>query len=110
MEAPPDPNLNDPQYLADVRFGRREGNAQTIHYPVNLGNPSESTVMEIAKTVLALSGSRSNIEYNPLPVDDPKVRRPDIAQAKKILNWEPVVSLEEGLTRTISYFKKKDLK
>ncbi|MCZ6799759.1 MAG: SDR family oxidoreductase [Nitrospirae bacterium] len=106
LEAHPDPNLNDPQYLADVRFGRREGDTQTIHYPVNLGNPAERTVLDIAKTVIELSKSESKINHHPLPVDDPKVRRPDITQARKLLNWEPKVNLEEGLTRTISYFKK----
>jgi dTDP-glucose 4,6-dehydratase len=79
---------------------------ESMHDPVNLGNPRELTVMEIAKLILALTGSRSAIQHQPLPVDDPKVRRPDIRRAKTLLGWEPRVPLEEGLARTIEYFKK----
>lgn len=79
---------------------------ESMHDPVNLGNPRELTVMEIAKLVLSLTGSRSAIQHQPLPVDDPKVRRPDIRRAKTLLGWEPRVPLEDGLTRTIEYFKK----
>jgi dTDP-glucose 4,6-dehydratase len=78
----------------------------SIHDPVNLGNPRELTVMDIAKLVLKLTGSRSAIEQRPLPVDDPKVRRPDIRRAQALLGWEPRVPLEEGLARTIEYFRK----
>jgi dTDP-glucose 4,6-dehydratase len=78
---------------------------ESMHDPVNLGNPRELTVMEIAKLVLALTGSRSEIQHQPLPVDDPRVRRPDIRRAKTLLKWEPRVPLEEGLKRTIEYFK-----
>jgi dTDP-glucose 4,6-dehydratase len=78
---------------------------ESMHDPVNLGNPRELTVMEIAKLVLSLTGSRSEIQHQPLPVDDPKVRRPDIRRAKAFLKWEPRVPLEEGLKRTIEYFK-----
>ena len=80
-------------------------NERTIHYPVNLGNPRELTVLEIAKMVLSQTGSTSTIEHHPLPTDDPKVRRPDIQRAKILLNWEPQVSLEEGLSKTITYFE-----
>ena len=76
-----------------------------IHYPINIGNPSEFTVLELAQTVLSLTGSQSNLEFKPLPVDDPKVRRPNISRAQKMLHWEPVVSLEVGLLKTIEYFK-----
>jgi dTDP-glucose 4,6-dehydratase len=79
--------------------------SESMHYPVNLGNPRELTVTEIAKLVLSLTGSRSAIQHQPLPVDDPKVRRPDIRRAKTLLKWEPSVPLEEGLKRTIEYFK-----
>jgi dTDP-glucose 4,6-dehydratase len=79
---------------------------ESMHDPVNLGNPRELTVMEIAKLILALTGSRSVIQHQPLPVDDPKVRRPDIRRAKTLLGWEPRVPLEEGLARTIEYFRK----
>jgi len=79
---------------------------ESMHDPVNLGNPRELTVMEIAKLVLALTDSRSKIQHQPLPVDDPKVRRPDIRRAKTFLGWEPKVKLEDGLQKTIEYFRK----
>jgi len=73
--------------------------------PVNLGNPREMTLLEIAETVKRLTRSRSKIVFKPLPVDDPKVRRPDIALARRVLKWEPKVALEDGLPRTIAYFR-----
>ncbi len=73
--------------------------------PVNLGNPAEFTIMELAELVLKLTGSSSRIEFKPLPSDDPVQRQPDIALAKSKLGWEPVISLEEGLTKTIEYFR-----
>mgnify|MGYP001561271636 FL=1 len=73
--------------------------------PVNIGNPNEMTVLQLAERILKKTGSKSKIIFKPLPVDDPKQRRPDISKAKKLLKWEPVVSLEEGLDRTIEYFK-----
>ena len=78
----------------------------SIHDPVNIGNPRELTVLEIAKLVLNLTGSSSEIRFHPLPTDDPKVRRPDISRARALLKWEPQVSLEDALTRTIAYFRK----
>jgi nucleoside-diphosphate-sugar epimerase len=77
----------------------------SIHSPVNLGNPYELSVLEIAKMVLNLTGSKSTIEFKPLPVDDPRVRRPNINKARTILGWEPNVGIEEGLSMTINYFK-----
>jgi dTDP-glucose 4,6-dehydratase len=76
-----------------------------IHMPMNIGNPQELTVMEIAKRILALTSSSSPIVFEPLPADDPKVRRPDITRARTLLDWSPSISLEEGLRRTIAYFK-----
>jgi dTDP-glucose 4,6-dehydratase len=73
--------------------------------PTNLGNPHEFTVRQLAELVLRLTGSRSPIVERPLPTDDPKVRQPDITRARQMLGWEPRVSLEEGLTRTIAYFR-----
>jgi dTDP-glucose 4,6-dehydratase len=73
--------------------------------PVNIGNPDEFTILELAERVIALTGSDSRIEFRPLPTDDPKVRRPDITRARTLLGWEPRVSLEEGLERTIAYFE-----
>ena len=78
-----------------------------FHEPVNLGNPDEVTVLEFAKEILALSGSKSQIEYRPLPQDDPRVRKPDITRARKVLGWEPRVGRSEGLRRTLEYFKAK---
>ena len=76
-----------------------------IHLPINIGNPVEFTVSELAEKVLALTGSRSAVEHRPLPVDDPKVRKPDISRARCLLGWEPRVPLLEGLERTIPYFR-----
>ena len=75
--------------------------------PVNIGNPHEVTIEEIARTIIRLVGSTSRIVYRPLPVDDPKQRRPDITRARTLLKWEPKVGLEEGLLKTVDYFKSK---
>ncbi len=72
--------------------------------PMNLGNPKEMSVLEFAELILALTGSRSEIVFRPLPVDDPRVRQPDISLARRILDWEPKVRVEDGLKRTIAYF------
>jgi UDP-glucuronate decarboxylase len=74
--------------------------------PVNLGNPGEFTMVELAKKVLALTGSHSPIEHHPLPADDPVRRRPDITRARELLGWEPAVSLDEGLSPTVEYFRR----
>jgi len=73
--------------------------------PTNIGNPHEFTVRQLADIVLKLTGSKSRIEAHPLPTDDPKVRKPDITRARTLLGWEPKISLEEGLQRTIAYFR-----
>ena len=83
------------------------GDSEEIHAPVNIGNPQELTILDIARKVLELTGSRGEIVHEPLPEDDPKVRRPDITRAQRLLGWNPTVSLEEGLRRTIDYFKVK---
>jgi len=75
--------------------------------PVNIGNPHEMTIEAIARTIIDMTGSRSKIVYRELPTDDPKVRQPDITRARQHLGWEPKVTLEEGLVKTIEYFKKK---
>lgn len=72
--------------------------------PINLGNPTEFTIRELAELTIELVGSKSKLEFKPLPIDDPKQRRPDIQQARKILDWSPLVSLRDGLARTIAYF------
>jgi dTDP-glucose 4,6-dehydratase len=76
-----------------------------VHFPVNIGNPHELTVLEIAEKVIQLSDSTSRITFKPLPEDDPKVRRPDIGRATHLLGWNPKILLEEGLRRTIEYFR-----
>ncbi len=75
--------------------------------PVNLGNPQELSVLECARKIIALTGSRSQLAFKPLPVDDPKVRQPDIGLARRLLGWEPRVSFEDGLKETIDYFREK---
>jgi dTDP-glucose 4,6-dehydratase len=72
--------------------------------PVNLGNPTEVTILQFADRIKALTGSKSEIVFRPLPVDDPKVRQPDIGRARKILGWEPKIGLDDGLRKTIEYF------
>lgn len=81
-------------------------NTDDIHLPVNIGNPCELTVLEIAEKIVALTGAKSKIVFESLPEDDPKVRRPDITRATRLLNWAPRVSLDEGLSRTIDYFRR----
>ena len=78
--------------------------------PVNLGNPREMTILQFAELILQLTGSKSVLEYKPLPEDDPKTRQPDISRAKAILNWEPVVPVEEGLKKTIDWYQQLSLK
>ncbi len=80
---------------------------EDIHDPVNIGNPHELTVLDIAEKIIALTGSDSRVSYAPLPEDDPKVRRPDISRAEALLGWHPTVALVEGLTRTIEYFRRR---
>jgi UDP-glucuronate decarboxylase len=74
--------------------------------PVNLGNPQEFTILELAQKVIALTGSKSKIVYEPLPADDPTQRQPDIAKAKKVLGWQPSTALDAGLEKTVAYFRK----
>ena len=73
--------------------------------PVNLGNPSENTIKELALMIRELAGSSSEMVYHPLPQDDPVRRKPDITLAKRTLGWEPKIPIREGLTRTIAYFR-----
>jgi dTDP-glucose 4,6-dehydratase len=94
-------------YVSDLVRGILSLAESTTHEPVNIGNPHEVTIEEIARTIVGLVGSTSKIVYRPLPVDDPKQRRPDITRARTLLGWEPKVGLEEGLRRSIEYFKTK---
>ena len=78
--------------------------SDSVTGPINMGNPSEFTIAELAEKIIKLTSSKSKIISEPLPVDDPKQRRPDIDQAKKLLDWEPKVPVDEGLVKTIEYF------
>jgi dTDP-glucose 4,6-dehydratase len=95
------------QYVDDLVEGIVRLLATDFHEPVNLGNPAEITILDFAKEIVALSGSKSPIEYRPLPQDDPKLRRPDISRARQLLGWEPKVDRADGLRRTLAYFQRK---
>lgn len=75
--------------------------------PINIGNPTEMTILQLAETIRDMTGSKSTIDYKPLPEDDPKVRQPDIGLAEELLGWSPKVSLQDGLEKTIEYFRGK---
>ncbi|MFA5339666.1 MAG: UDP-glucuronic acid decarboxylase family protein [Candidatus Omnitrophota bacterium] len=92
-------------YIDDLVRGLYALMLSGLNEPVNIGNPNEETLLDLAKRIISLTGSRSRITYKPLPVDDPKVRRPDIRKAKKELKWTPGVSLEKGLKETVNFFR-----
>ncbi len=92
------------QYVTDLIEGFMKLMDADYHLPVNLGNPYEFTILELAEKIKKLTNSKSEIIFKPLPEGDPKKRRPDISRAKKVLNWEPKISLEEGLQRMIEYY------
>jgi dTDP-glucose 4,6-dehydratase len=92
-------------YVTDLVAGIIKLMESDVNDPVNIGNPHEMTIEEIARAIIRLTGSRSKIVYRPLPEDDPKVRQPDITRARTLLGWEPKVGLEEGLTKTLAYFR-----
>ncbi len=94
-------------YVTDLVEGLYRLLTSDHNMPVNLGNPAEMTIQELAETIKRKTGSTSGIVFEPLPVDDPKVRQPDISLARKLLDWSPKVSLDEGLTTTIAYFRRK---
>ena len=94
-------------YVTDLVDGIIRLMESNVNEPVNIGNPQEMTIEEIARMIIKLTGSKSKIVYRPLPEDDPKVRQPDITRARTLLGWEPTVGLEEGLTRTLEYFRTK---
>lgn len=95
------------QYIDDLIAGIHRILQTDYHLPVNLGNPHEMTVIDFAKKIIDLTHSRSSIVFEPLPQDDPQVRQPDISRAREVLGWEPRVSLDEGITKTIQYFKEQ---
>jgi dTDP-glucose 4,6-dehydratase len=94
-------------YVSDLVDGVIRLMESDVNEPVNIGNPHEMTIEEIARAIIRLTGSRSKLVYRPLPEDDPKVRQPDITRARTLLNWEPKVGLEEGLTKTLGYFREQ---
>ena len=94
-------------YIDDLVDGIVRLMRSNLNDPVNIGNPHEMTIAEIAQTIIRMTGSKSRIVYRPLPTDDPRVRQPDITRARELLGWEPKVPLEEGLVKTIEYFRKK---
>jgi dTDP-glucose 4,6-dehydratase len=93
-------------YVDDLIKGIKRLLDSDMAEPVNLGNPEEIPILDFAKEIIHLIGSKSRIIFCPLPQNDPKVRQPDITRAKTVLGWEPKVSRQEGLTRTLQYFKK----
>jgi dTDP-glucose 4,6-dehydratase len=94
-------------YVSDLVDGIIRLMESSVNEPVNIGNPHEMTIEEIARTIVRMTGSSSRIVYRPLPEDDPKVRQPDITRARTLLGWEPKVKLEEGLAKTLEYFRGK---
>jgi dTDP-glucose 4,6-dehydratase len=93
-------------YVSDEVEGFMRLARASEHLPVNIGNPNEFTILECARQVLDVTGSKSKIRYEPIPEDDPKQRRPDISKARQLLEWEPKIELSEGLKLSLEYFKK----
>jgi len=91
-------------YVSDLVNGIYRLLMSDQHEPVNIGNPKEMTILDFATTICRLMSRPDNIEFKALPVDDPKVRQPDISRARQLLSWEPRVDLEDGLQKTIEYF------
>ncbi|PYN32918.1 MAG: NAD-dependent dehydratase [Candidatus Rokuibacteriota bacterium] len=95
------------QYISDLINGLWRLMQAPVNDPVNLGNPHEMTLLELAKRILRLAGAKSEIVFRPLPEDDPKIRQPDIGRARALLGWEPKVDVDEGLRLTIDWFRKR---
>ena len=92
-------------YVSDLIDGIFRLSQSDYHEPVNIGNPAEMTVLQFARAILEFTGSKSEIDFKPLPVDDPKVRKPDIALARRLLGWEPKVAFADGISSTVDYFR-----
>jgi dTDP-glucose 4,6-dehydratase len=92
-------------YVSDLIDGIFKLSVSEFHEPVNIGNPREMTIKQFGEEIIRITGTKSKMEYKPLPEDDPKVRQPDITRARKVLGWEPRVHFEEGITKTIEYFR-----
>ncbi len=93
------------QYISDLVDGIWRLMQAPVHDPVNIGNPNEMTLLELAKRIIRLSGARSDIVFRPLPEDDPRVRQPDITRAQTLLGWQPQVDVDEGLKQTIEWYR-----
>jgi dTDP-glucose 4,6-dehydratase len=94
-------------YVSDLIEGIYGLMESTVEGPVNIGNPEEIAIRSLAERIVALTGSTSRVVQKPLPVDDPRVRQPDITRARTLLGWEPKVSLDDGLRRTLAYFRSR---
>jgi dTDP-glucose 4,6-dehydratase len=92
-------------YVSDLIEGIYKLALSDFHEPVNIGNPREMTIKQFGEEIIRITGTKSTMEYKPLPEDDPKVRQPDITRARQVLKWEPVVHFEEGIVKTIDYFR-----
>ena len=92
-------------YVSDLIDGIFKLSQSDFHEPVNIGNPREMTIKEFGEEIIRITGTSSQLEFKPLPVDDPKVRQPDITRARAVLGWEPKVDFDEGIRRTIEYFR-----
>jgi len=92
-------------YVSDLIDGIFKLAMSDFHEPVNIGNPREMTIKQFADEIIRITGTKSTIEYKPLPIDDPRVRQPNIVRAKEVLHWQPGVDFEEGIKTTIEYFK-----
>ena len=95
------------QYVSDLVEGVRKLMDVKCHQPVNIGNPSEFTILEFARLIIRLTESTSSIDFRPLPEDDPKTRQPDISRAKEVLGWEPRVPVEQGIRTTIEWYRER---
>jgi dTDP-glucose 4,6-dehydratase len=95
------------QYISDLIDGIWRLMGREVHTPINIGNPHEMTLLDLAKRIVRLAGSPSEIAFHPLPEDDPRVRQPDIARARALLGWEPRVDVEEGLRLTLDWFRRQ---
>ncbi len=95
------------QYVTDLIAGIWKLMQHSVHEPVNIGNPQEMTLLDLAKQIIRLSGSRSEIVFRPLPEDDPRVRQPDITRATTLLGWEPRIDTDEGLRLTIDWYRQR---
>ena len=94
-------------YITDLVDGLLRLMESSLNEPINIGNPQELSIADMARRIIEMTGSSSRLVFKPLPLDDPRVRKPDITRARTLLGWEPKVSLEDGLTSTIAYFRKK---